>query len=604
MIFIMPNFIKKIWERKFLSLIIILALAVGGYYGYKYFFTSTTTVTTYTLASVQKGTVVVSVSGSGQVSASNQVDIKPKASGDIAVLNMKNGQAVKSGALLAQLDTTDAQKAVRDAQTSLETAQLALDKLNQPADALSLLQAENSLTQTQESKQSAESSLEKAYDDAFNAVSNAFIDLPGLMSGLVNLFYAKTFDRNQQNVDWYANEAYKVSNADPKVWQYRDGVNSAYDVARESYDKNFDDYKTVTRNSDEAAIESILSQTYNTTKNISDAINAGKNFIDFFQDLMTQGGHSIPATVSTQQSSLNSYLGTANGHLSSLLSLINTIKSDKNTITATDRTIADKTASLAKLREPPDALDVRSQELSIQQKKDALTDAKAALADYYIRAPFDGTLTNVDAKKGDSVSSGTALATLLTEKKIAEISLNEVDVAQVKVGQKATLTFDAVSDLSISGEVAEIDSIGTVSQGVVTYAVKIGFDTQNERVKPSMSVSAVIITEAKIDVLTLPNAAVKSSSSGSSYYVEILDNISTDQANKTSGITSLTSPRQVSIQIGLVNDLSTEITVGLKEGDRVVTQTVAAGASNTTTTQTQSSGGAGLRIPGVGGGFR
>lgn len=234
MIFIMSSFIKKIWERKFLSFVILLVLAGGGYYGYKYFFSSTTAVTTYTLATVQKGTVVVSVSGTGQVSASNQVDIKPKVSGDIAVFNMKNSQAVKSGALLAQLDTKDAQKTVRDAQTSLESAQLALDKLNQPADELSILQSENSLIQAQESKQSAENSLEKAYDDAFNAVSNAFIDLPGVMSGLDNLLYAKTFDRNQQNVEWYANEAYKVSKADPKVWQYRDGVNGAYDIARES----------------------------------------------------------------------------------------------------------------------------------------------------------------------------------------------------------------------------------------------------------------------------------------------------------------------------------------------------------------------------------
>jgi len=230
----MSSFIKKIWERKFLSFVILLVLAGGGYYGYKYCFSSTTAVTTYTLATVQKGTVVVSVSGTGQVSASNQVDIKPKVSGDIAVFNMKNSQAVKSGALLAQLDTKDAQKTVRDAQTSLESAQLALDKLNQPADELSILRSENSLIQAQESKQSAENSLEKAYDDAFNAVSNAFIDLPGVMSGLDNLLYAKTFDRNQQNVEWYANEAYKVSKADPKVWQYRDGVNGAYDIARES----------------------------------------------------------------------------------------------------------------------------------------------------------------------------------------------------------------------------------------------------------------------------------------------------------------------------------------------------------------------------------
>ena len=176
---------------------------------------------------------------------------------------------------------------------------------------------------------------------------------------------------------------------------------------------------------------------------------------------------SIPSTVSTHQSNLNSYLTTTNGHLTTLLSLTNAIRADKDAITSADRSIAEKTASLVKLQAPPDALDVQSQKLVIRQKENALADAKAALADYSVCAPFGGTVAAVNVKKGDSVSSGIALATLITEQKIAEVSLNEVDVAQVKAGQRATLTFDAVPDLSISGEVAEIDSLGTVSQGVV-----------------------------------------------------------------------------------------------------------------------------------------
>ena len=99
---------------------------------------------------------------------------------------------------------------------------------------------------------------------------------------------------------------------------------------------------------------------------------------------------------------------------------------------------------------------------------------------------------------------------LITKQKIAEISLNEVDAAKVKVGQKVTLTFDAIDGLSITGEVSEIDALGTVSQGVVTYGVKIAFDTQDERVKSGMSVSAAIITDVKQNVLLVPNAAVKS----------------------------------------------------------------------------------------------
>ena len=97
--------------------------------------------------------------------------------------------------------------------------------------------------------------------------------------------------------------------------------------------------------------------------------------------------------------------------------------------------------------------------------------------------------------------------------------MNEVDVAKIKVGQKTTLTFDAIDGLSIAGEVIDIDAVGTVTQGVVNYNVKIGFDTQDERIKPGMSVSATIIIEVKQDVLLIPNSAIKSA--GEAYYVEM-----------------------------------------------------------------------------------
>ncbi len=55
-------------------------------------------------------------------------------------------------------------------------------------------------------------------------------------------------------------------------------------------------------------------------------------------------------------------------------------------------------------------LDIQSQELSVKQRENALTDAKEKLADYFIRALFDGVVAKVSVKKGDSVSSGSAVA--------------------------------------------------------------------------------------------------------------------------------------------------------------------------------------------------
>jgi RND family efflux transporter MFP subunit len=236
---------------------------------------------------------------------------------------------------------------------------------------------------------------------------------------------------------------------------------------------------------------------------------------------------------------------------------------------------------LANLKSGPDALDLRSQELSVQQKQNTLADAQQKLANYTVRASIDGTIAQVSAKKGDVASSGSSIATLISTQQIVEISLNEVDISKVKVGQKAVLTFDAIEGLTITGTVADMDSIGTATQGVVNYAVKISFDTQDDQVKPGMSVSASIITDIRQDALLIPNSAVKSQ--GETTYVEILEN---------------GKPKSQTVQIGIANDSSTEIISGVNEGQQVVTQIITTNTTTKTNTQTKSQG---IGIPGLGG---
>ena len=145
---------------------------------------------------------------------------------------------------------------------------------------------------------------------------------------------------------------------------------------------------------------------------------------------------------------------------------------------------------------------------------------------------------------------------LITKQQLATISLNEVDITKIKLGQKATLSFDAVEDLSLTGKVAEIDTLGTVTSGVVNYDVTIVFDTQDERIKPGMSVSVNIITDLKIDVLMVPNSAIKTQNDLT--YVELMkDSIPTLQP----------------IETGITNDVDTEVISCLKENDEIITQT-------------------------------
>lgn len=577
-----------IFKHKKTSTVLLIIIVVGGYFLFK---GKSAVPTTYVLAAVEKGTLISSVTGSGQVSASNQVDIKAKTSGEVTVVSVKVGQEVKAGAFLAQIDASDALKALRDAQTALETAKLELEEVLKPADELTLLQAENSLIQAQQSQTTAEDNLAKAYEDGFNNVANAFLDLPTVMTGLNDILFSHTFSSSQANLDYYAG-AIKTYNDDNGT-AYRDDAYNQYQAARTAYDKNFTDYKNASRFSSSTVIENLIVETYETTKNIAEAVKSVNNLIRLYQDKLIERNLKPQTTSDTHLTSLSSYTSKTNSYLTSLLSAKDSIHDDQESITNAERSIKEKELSLAKTKAGSDELTIRAKKIAVQQKQDALASAQQDLYDCSARAPFAGVVAAVSVKRGDTISSGTAIATVITKQKIAEISLNEVDMAKIKVGQKVTLTFDAVSDLTITGEVAEVDSLGTVSQGVVTYTTQIIFDTQDERIKSGMSVSAAIITDMKQDVLIVPSSAIKYSVSGS--YIEMPDE--QVMANNT-GVTLKNTPRQQTVETGITNDTSTEITSGLNVGDIIIVRTVTSGAtSQSNGNSTNRSGNTGFMIP-------
>ncbi len=538
--------LRKILTHKIISIVLAIIVLAGGFYLYSKFFSSTTT-TQYVLATVEKGTLVASVSGSGQVSVSDQVDIKPKVSGDVVYVGVKEGQEVAAGTLLVQLNAQDAQKTVRDAQINLDSAKLSLQKLQQSS-----------------------ADPNKIHEDSFNSISNAFLDLPTIMSGAEIIINGSTLNNTQSNQGFYKDFVYNSDKDQAALFVL--AASNDFAAARSQYDNTLTLYKNTNRYADSTTTLNLLDKTTETVKAIAQALKSEQSLLDYLVDYISKHSEkSLPTLVNTYRNNLQTYIGQINSHLSDLISIQSTVKNTP--------------------------LDVLSQEISVEQRENALLDAQEKLADYYIRAPFSGVVADVAVKNGDSASSGTAVATIITKKKIAEISFNEVDIAKMKIGQKATLTFDAVSDLTITGEVIQVDAIGTVSQGVVTYGVKIAFDAQDDRVKSGMSTSAAVITDTKQDVLLVPNAAVKAR--GSVSYVQMPDsaeNLTLDNSGGNQGVVLKFTALEQPVGVGLSNDSTTEITSGLKEGDLVIVRTV----SSTATTQTQSN--SSFRIPGLGGG--
>ena len=239
-------------------------------------------------------------------------------------------------------------------------------------------------------------------------------------------------------------------------------------------------------------------------------------------------------------------------------------------------------------------------ELSLTAAKDnvALAQAKyqKALSDYNeknVKSPIDGTVNAVNIKNGDDLSrlssnsnssAPIVIGDLSTLK--AEIFVNEVDVANVAVGQKAVITLDAINGVDFTGKVEKIDALGTIQSGVVSYTVTVSFDELDSRIKPSMTASVSIITDVKQDVIVVPSTAVKNDKGNS--YVQVMVN---------------GAPEMRNITVGIENDSSAEIVKGLNIGDEIVTETVDSSATNSSSSSSGRNNNS-FRVPGMGGGFR
>jgi len=87
-------------------------------------------------------------------------------------------------------------------------------------------------------------------------------------------------------------------------------------------------------------------------------------------------------------------------------------------------------------------------------------------------------------------------------------NVSEVYLPKVSIGQKVTVIFDALKDLPVSGLVEQIDSVGTVTAGVVTFEVKISIDNLPSGIKPNMTAIATIELINKQNTLTVPRSAI------------------------------------------------------------------------------------------------
>lgn len=528
--------LKKIIANKFLAAVTLLGILGASYYIFSIF--NKGTPLRYITIPAKNGTFVTSVAGSGQVSTSNQIDVKTKVSADVISIDIKEGSKAAAGTNIVTLNDSDARKTVRDAEVNLLGAKIALEKLEQSsADVL------------------------KITEDVFNDVSGAFLDFPTIVNDAETIILKDTISPGQGNNGFYKDFINAGDNKNrSKIELFIAAAENDYADTRSKYNQTFLLYKNTSRYSDTQTISGLLDKTVELSKSLAQTLKDEQNILDFLTDYASLNSRKLPPLFPIYQNTLRADIGKTNDHLSGLLDRQNTLKNIP--------------------------LDIATQELAIKQKENALADAKENLSYYSIKTPFGGIVAKIAVKTGETVSANEAVATIITDQKLAEISLNEIDAAKVSIGEKATLDFDALPGVMIKGKVTEIDTLGTVNQGVVNFTVKISFSTSDIKIKPGMSVNAVIIIGEKEGVLLVPGAAIKSSGNGK--YVDVLINNVLERKR---------------VEIGLVNDTETEITRGLNAGDEVVLRTITSSASSTPTGQPQrnTTGFRLFNLPGTGG---
>jgi HlyD family secretion protein len=560
----------------------ILALVVvfGCGYWLQGKLTSTAGETLYVLGAVERGTIVASVSASGQVVSSDQIDVKPRASGDITWVGVNTGDTVRVGQAIAQIDDANAKQSVADAEQSLAQSKLQFQK--------DTAQAPIDYQKSLDALASAKTELSNTYNDTYNTLSTAFLDLPAAVSGMQNTLYGYDLStsKSQWNVDAFRN----IQSDTTTIRTFADVAERDYKLARAKYDQAVVDYKVLTRYSSFADLEKHLTSSIDTTTAIAQALQSELNLLDAVTDNATVSDRGVNTVISTLRSNTRVYLATANSNLSSMLNQQKSLDSTKQSITNNERSI-----EIYKIGNPDgnNPISLQSSQYSIADQERKLQQLKDTLSDYVITAPFSGTVAVLNVKKYDTVSTGTAVATLITNQKVAQLSLNEVDATKITVGDKSTLSFDAIDGLT--GSVIEMSSIGTVSQGVVSYTIKIGFDSNDSRVKPGMTVNAAIITAAHQNVLIAPASAIKTQ--GGASFVQIFSPPIPGAAGNQ-GVFSATPPQQIAVEVGLSDDTNTEILSGVSGGEQIVVRTIAGTAQTTQTSAPSILGAGGIRTGG------
>ena len=399
------------------------------------------------LVTIQAADLVIGqVSASGNIALIATRPVVAEASGTVAAVDVSVGDTVAAGQRLLALDTTDLERAARRAELAVAAAQTQLAAAQETASAAELAVAEANLLEAQENLADVRAGPSAA------EIAAARSSLAAAQAAYSELVAGPSQDELTQLSATMKKAEVAVAEAQ-----------SAYNQIAWKSD--------AAASSEAAALQSAT--------------------IELESARAAYAGSVAAADASETQSAVSS-IQSAQVALDDLLA-----SPTAAAIAAAAAQVTDAQAALDDLRAGPDANDVRSAEIALEQALINLEEAYATLHAATVVAPIAGVVTAVGVDAGSKVSGGAVVVTLADPAALElTISVSELDIPQVALGQQAEVTIDALAGQTFSGAVTAIAPTSDESASSVSYPVTLRLDaTAANGVRPGMSAVGTLLSE-------------------------------------------------------------------------------------------------------------
>ena len=222
-------------------------------------------------------------------------------------------------------------------------------------------------------------------------------------------------------------------------------------------------------------------------------------------------------------------------------------------------------------------LTYRQAKEQVASSKENVQKAQTNLGYATITSPIDGTVISKSVEEGQTVAASFNTPELFTIAKdltnmqvIADV--DEADIGGVKVGDRVNFTVDAYPDDVFQGTVKQVRLEATTTNNVVTYEVVITAPNANLKLKPGLTANITIYTQERTGVLAVANKALRFTPTVETVgkKIKIVD---CKGKNKVWTLANNTLTAH-SVTIGQTDGIHTEITKGIKKGQKIVTEIV------------------------------